>query len=148
MLQLERCGCLEEWVSHSSKWLGSISRTCVLRRYDTFFDKNFLLAIIEAIIYNEIRKIPTKSTKIWRFNVNLYLRILMLVQVQPSIVTIILYTASFILLTSCFGMEAYCVKCKAKRLMRDDKKVTMKNGKPATQGICTVCGTKMFRIGK
>lgn len=32
--------------------------------------------------------------------------------------------------------------------MRDDKKVTMKNGKPATQGICTVCGTKMFRIGK
>ncbi len=73
---------------------------------------------------------------------------LMLVQVQPSIMTIILYTASFILLTSCFGMEAYCVKCKAKRLMRDDKKVTMKNGKPATQGICTVCGTKMFRIGK
>ncbi|HZA65210.1 MAG TPA: DUF5679 domain-containing protein [Nitrososphaeraceae archaeon] len=24
----------------------------------------------------------------------------------------------------------------------------MKNGKPATQGICTVCGTKMFKIGK
>jgi hypothetical protein len=24
----------------------------------------------------------------------------------------------------------------------------MKNGKPATQGICPVCGTKMFRIGK
>jgi hypothetical protein len=23
----------------------------------------------------------------------------------------------------------------------------MKNGKPATQGICTVCGTKMFKIG-
>ena len=45
-------------------------------------------------------------------------------------------------------MEAYCVKCKAKRNMRDEKKVTMKNGKPATQGICTVCGTKMFRIGK
>jgi hypothetical protein len=32
--------------------------------------------------------------------------------------------------------------------MKDDKKVTMKNGKPATQGICTVCGTKMFKIGK
>jgi Domain of unknown function (DUF5679) len=45
-------------------------------------------------------------------------------------------------------MEAYCVKCKAKRNMKDEKKVTMKNGKPATQGICTVCGTKMFRIGK
>ncbi|MFL6321394.1 MAG: DUF5679 domain-containing protein [Nitrososphaeraceae archaeon] len=24
----------------------------------------------------------------------------------------------------------------------------MKNGKPATQGICSVCGTKMFKIGK
>jgi len=24
----------------------------------------------------------------------------------------------------------------------------MKNGKPATQGVCPVCGTKMFRIGK
>ena len=46
------------------------------------------------------------------------------------------------------SMEAYCVKCKSKRLMKDEKKVTMKNGKPATQGICTTCGTKMFRIGK
>jgi len=24
----------------------------------------------------------------------------------------------------------------------------MKNGKPATQGVCSACGTKMFRIGK
>jgi hypothetical protein len=31
--------------------------------------------------------------------------------------------------------------------MKDEKKVTMKNGKPAMQGICTVCGTKMFKIG-
>jgi len=45
------------------------------------------------------------------------------------------------------AMEAYCVKCKEKRNMKDEKKVTMKNGKPATQGICTVCGTKMFKIG-
>jgi uncharacterized protein DUF5679 len=45
-------------------------------------------------------------------------------------------------------MEGYCVKCKAKRMMNDEKKVVMKNGKPATQGICPVCGTKMFRIGK
>ncbi len=44
-------------------------------------------------------------------------------------------------------MEAYCVKCKAKREMKDEKQVTMKNGRPATQGICTVCGTKMFKIG-
>ena len=45
-------------------------------------------------------------------------------------------------------MEAYCVKCRAKREMRDTRAITMKNGKPATQGVCPTCGTKMFRIGK
>ena len=45
-------------------------------------------------------------------------------------------------------MEAYCVKCRAKKEMKDPKSITMKNGKPATQGICPTCGTKMFRIGK
>jgi hypothetical protein len=44
-------------------------------------------------------------------------------------------------------VEAYCVKCKSKREMKDPKTVTLKNGKPATQGVCPVCGTKMFRIG-
>jgi len=44
--------------------------------------------------------------------------------------------------------EAYCVKCRMKRTMKDEKAVTMKNGKPATQGICPECGTKMFKIGK
>ncbi|HEX9635246.1 MAG: DUF5679 domain-containing protein [Candidatus Limnocylindria bacterium] len=43
--------------------------------------------------------------------------------------------------------NAYCVKCKAKRDMRSEQRITMKNGKPATQGICPVCGTKMFKIG-
>ncbi len=45
-------------------------------------------------------------------------------------------------------MEAYCMKCRAKREMKDAKKITMKNGRPATQGVCLKCGTKMFRIGK
>ena len=45
-------------------------------------------------------------------------------------------------------MQAYCVKCRAKKEMRDAKAITMKNGKPATQGVCPTCGTKMFRIGK
>ena len=45
-------------------------------------------------------------------------------------------------------MQAYCVKCRAKREMRDARAITMKNGKPATQGIGPTCGTKMFRIGK
>jgi len=44
-------------------------------------------------------------------------------------------------------MQAYCVKCRAKKEMKDAKSITMKNGKPATQGVCPVCGTKMFRIG-
>ncbi len=44
-------------------------------------------------------------------------------------------------------MEAYCVKCKAKREMKDPKQVTMKNGKNAATGLCSVCGTKMFKIG-
>jgi hypothetical protein len=45
-------------------------------------------------------------------------------------------------------MQAYCVKCRAKREMKNAKSITMKNGRPATQGACPVCGTKMFRIGK
>jgi len=45
-------------------------------------------------------------------------------------------------------MQAYCVKCRAKKEMNDPKSITMKNGKPATQGVCPTCGTKMFRIGK
>jgi len=44
-------------------------------------------------------------------------------------------------------VEAYCVKCKAKKTMKDAKSVTLKNGKPATSGVCPSCGTKMFRIG-
>ncbi len=44
--------------------------------------------------------------------------------------------------------EAYCVKCKKKREMKDEKSVTMKNGKKAKKGVCPTCGTKMFRIGK
>ena len=44
-------------------------------------------------------------------------------------------------------MEAYCVKCKAKKTMNNPEAVTMKNGKPATQGVCSECGTKMFKIG-
>jgi len=45
-------------------------------------------------------------------------------------------------------MQGYCVKCRVKREMKNAEPVTMKNGKPATQGICPTCGTKMFRLGK
>ena len=45
-------------------------------------------------------------------------------------------------------MQAYCMKCRTKREMKDAKVIIMKNGRPATQGVCPTCGTKMFRIGK
>jgi len=45
-------------------------------------------------------------------------------------------------------MEAYCMKCRAKQEIVEPVQITMKNGKPATQGKCPVCQTKMFRIGK
>ena len=44
--------------------------------------------------------------------------------------------------------EAYCFKCRTKREVRNAQQVTLKNGRPATQGTCPVCGTKVFRIGK
>jgi hypothetical protein len=45
-------------------------------------------------------------------------------------------------------MQAYCMKCRSKKEMSNTKSITMKNGKPATQGVCSSCSTKMFRIGK
>lgn len=44
-------------------------------------------------------------------------------------------------------MDAYCVKCRQTRTMNNAQQVTMKNGRPATQGVCQVCNTKMFKIG-
>jgi len=43
--------------------------------------------------------------------------------------------------------EGYCVKCKAKKEIVDPQSITMKNGRPATQGTCPDCGTKIFKIG-
>ena len=45
-------------------------------------------------------------------------------------------------------MQAYCVKCHTKREIKNPKAVTLKNKRPATQGTCPSCGTKVFRIGK
>jgi hypothetical protein len=44
--------------------------------------------------------------------------------------------------------EAYCVKCKAKKEMKDAQKVTMRNGRPAVKGKCPTCGTGLYRILK
>lgn len=45
------------------------------------------------------------------------------------------------------AIEAYCVKCKAKKEMKDPVEGTMKNGKPITKGKCPDCGTTICRIG-
>ena len=45
-------------------------------------------------------------------------------------------------------MEAYCMKCRVKREIQNPTQVTLKNGRPATQGTCPTCGAKVFRIGK
>ena len=44
------------------------------------------------------------------------------------------------------AVEAYCVKCKAKRDMKGAKEVEMANGRKAMKGSCPVCGTGMFKI--
>ena len=43
--------------------------------------------------------------------------------------------------------QAYCVKDKKKVEIKNPQAVTMKNGKPATKGVCPDCGTTVYRIG-
>jgi DNA topoisomerase-1 len=45
-------------------------------------------------------------------------------------------------------MEAYCVKCRTKREIRDPQPVFTSGGTPATRGVCPECGTTMFRMGE
>ncbi|MCI0496850.1 MAG: DUF5679 domain-containing protein [Thermoplasmata archaeon] len=45
-------------------------------------------------------------------------------------------------------VKAYCMKCRKQIEVKNPKQITMKNGKPAVQGTCTKCGTKVFKIGK
>ena len=42
----------------------------------------------------------------------------------------------------------YCVKCKAKKEMKDTQSVVMKNGRKAMKGKCSSCGTGMYKIMK
>jgi DNA topoisomerase-1 len=45
-------------------------------------------------------------------------------------------------------LEAYCVKCKAKREVKDAQAVFTRTGTPATRGVCMECGTTLFRMGR
>src|SRR5688500_14886815 len=45
-------------------------------------------------------------------------------------------------------MEAYCMKCKTKREMKEPNATFNAKGSPVTIGVCTVCGTKLYRMGR
>jgi DNA topoisomerase-1 len=45
-------------------------------------------------------------------------------------------------------MEAYCMKCKAKREVSEPQAAFNKAGAPVTRGQCPVCGTAMYRTGR
>lgn len=42
--------------------------------------------------------------------------------------------------------EGYCVKCRAKRTVKDGHEVVTDQGRRMAKGICPVCGTKMTRF--
>ncbi|MBC8159766.1 MAG: hypothetical protein H7Z42_00990 [Roseiflexaceae bacterium] len=42
--------------------------------------------------------------------------------------------------------EAYCVKCKEKRDMKNAHVEQLENGRKAAKGECPVCGTKLTRF--
>ena len=44
-------------------------------------------------------------------------------------------------------VQAYCVKCKTMRPMKEGRAIFMANGRPAAEGRCVECGTKLFKIG-
>ncbi|MFZ5905127.1 MAG: type I DNA topoisomerase [Chloroflexota bacterium] len=45
-------------------------------------------------------------------------------------------------------MEAYCMKCKTKREIKDPVPSFNARGSAVTVGVCPVCGTKLYRTGK
>ncbi len=45
-------------------------------------------------------------------------------------------------------LTAYCMKCKVKQEIQDPEAVFTAKSQPATRGICSACGTKMFRMGR
>jgi DNA topoisomerase-1 len=45
-------------------------------------------------------------------------------------------------------LEAYCVKCKAKREIQNPQAVFTNLSAPATRGTCPVCGSTLFRMGR
>ena len=45
-------------------------------------------------------------------------------------------------------LETYCLKCKSKRPMENLEATFTSAGSPATLGVCPVCGSKLYRMGR
>ena len=45
-------------------------------------------------------------------------------------------------------MQAYCLRCKAKKELLNPETVIMRNGRPATKGVCGSCKSNMTRFGE
>src|SRR4030042_1903694 len=45
-------------------------------------------------------------------------------------------------------MEAYCMKCKTRREIKDAAASFNARSSPVTVGACPVCGTKLYRMGR
>lgn len=46
------------------------------------------------------------------------------------------------------ALEAYCMSCKQSNPIEDAQAVWTRKGSPATRGVCSVCGTTVFRMGR
>ena len=46
------------------------------------------------------------------------------------------------------SLEAYCMRCRAKREIQNPQPVFLSNGQPATRGTCPVCGATLVRLGR
>src|SRR5947208_3268676 len=51
-------------------------------------------------------------------------------------------------MTENISYEAYCFKCKTKRVLQNPQAVFLANGTPALRGVCPECGAVLTRIGK
>lgn len=45
-------------------------------------------------------------------------------------------------------VQAYCMKDRKKIEVVDPVQVSLKNGRPAIKGTCSLCGGKVFKIGR
>jgi hypothetical protein len=45
-------------------------------------------------------------------------------------------------------MKAFCLKCRREIEIKYPQSVETRNGRPAIGGLCSCCGTRVFKIGK